>query len=119
MMSCMRRSSPWNEKHGSLMDKAVSQLTPLLLFKSYLLVWDLQKLQDHGVRTHVPQQPLLLLPALPTGQTFLDAQLAEPKQDLNKRRKKMKQNNFCETEVFKPGNDVQAISKISTSLTTL
>lgn len=32
--------------------------------------------------THVPQQPLLLFLALPTRQTFLDTQPAEPQQDL-------------------------------------
>lgn len=37
------------------------------------------------MRAHVPQQPLLLLPALPDGDTLLHTQLAKAKQDLEKR----------------------------------
>lgn len=32
---------------------------------SYLLIGDLQQFKHHGMSAHVPQQPLLLLPALP------------------------------------------------------
>lgn len=32
---------------------------------SYLLIGDLQQFEHHSMSSHVPQQPLLLLPALP------------------------------------------------------
>lgn len=32
---------------------------------SHLLIGDLQQFEHHGMSAHVPQQPLLLLPALP------------------------------------------------------
>lgn len=51
-----------------------------------LLVRDLQQLQHHGVRAHVPEQPLLLLPALAPRRALLHAQLAEPDQDLGEQR---------------------------------
>lgn len=49
-----------------------------------LLVGDLQQLQHHRVRAHVPQQALLLLAALAHGRALLHAQLAEPDQDLRR-----------------------------------
>lgn len=50
--------------------------------KPHLLVRDLQQLQHHGVSPHVPQESLLLLPALPHRGPLLHAELAEPQQDL-------------------------------------
>lgn len=85
------------------------------LIQSYLLVWDLQQLQDHGVRPHVPQQPLLLLPALPAREAFLDAELAEPQQDLGKKGDQFRCNSFS-LETMCVSN---VMNKISTSFTTL
>lgn len=48
----------------------------------YLLIGDLEELQDHSMSPHVPQKPLLLFFALPTRETFLDTEPAETKQDL-------------------------------------
>lgn len=77
------------EEHSCLMlARLPFSGAPVLFSEGYLLVWDLQELQDHGVRPHVPQQPLLLLPALPTREAFLDAQLAEPQQDLERKKEK-------------------------------
>lgn len=73
--------------------EAAFQRSPRSFSEGYLLVWDLQELQDHGVRPHVPQQPLLLLPALPTREAFLDAQLAEPQQDLERKKEKEKERH--------------------------
>lgn len=49
-----------------------------------LLVGDLQQLQHHGMGAHVPEQPLLLLPALAPRCALLHAQLAQPDQDLGR-----------------------------------
>lgn len=76
------------------MREATSIAEPRSFTQSYLLVWDLQQLQDHGVRPHVPQQPLLLLPALPAREAFLDAELAEPQQDLGKKGDQFRRNSF-------------------------
>lgn len=52
---------------------------------AHLLVGDLQQLQHHGVRAHVPQKPLLLLPAFPHGRALLDTEFAEADQNLSER----------------------------------
>ena len=49
---------------------------------AHLLVGDLQQLQHHGVGAHVPEQALLLLPALPHGCTLLNTEFAESDQNL-------------------------------------
>lgn len=53
--------------------------------KPNLFVRDLQQLQHNRMSSHVPQKPLLLLTAFPDWGTFLNAELAEPQQDLEKR----------------------------------
>ena len=52
---------------------------------THLLVGDLQQLEHHCVRAHVPEQALLLLLALPHGGALLHAEFAEPNQDLSER----------------------------------
>jgi len=52
--------------------------------KPNLLVRDLQQLQNNRVSSHVPQKSLLLLTALPDRGAFLNTQLAQPQEDLQK-----------------------------------
>lgn len=52
---------------------------------SHLLIGDLQQFKHHGMSTHVPQQPLLLLPALPHWSALLHTQLAKSNQNLRGR----------------------------------
>lgn len=56
---------------------------------AYLLVGDLQQLQHHGVGAHVPEQALLLLPALPHGCALLNTEFAETDQNLAGRKIKV------------------------------
>lgn len=49
---------------------------------AHLLVGDLQQLQHHGMGAHVPEQALLLLPALPHRGALLDTEFAESNQNL-------------------------------------
>lgn len=53
---------------------------------AHLLVGNLQQLQHHGVRAHVPQQALLLLPALPHRRALLNTEFAQPNQNLSERK---------------------------------
>jgi len=53
--------------------------------KPNLFIRDLQQFKHNCVSSHVPQQSLLLLAALPDRGALLDTQLAEPEQDLEKR----------------------------------
>lgn len=53
---------------------------------AHLLVGDLQQLQHHGMGTHVPEQALLLLPALPHRGALLDTEFAESNQNLVQRK---------------------------------
>lgn len=53
--------------------------------KPNLFIRDLQQFQHNCVGSHVPQESLLLLTAFPDGSAFLNAELAEPQQDLEKR----------------------------------
>lgn len=52
--------------------------------KPNLFVRDLQQLQHNRMSSHVPQKSLLLFPAFPDRGAFLNTQLAEPQQDLEK-----------------------------------
>lgn len=52
---------------------------------SHLLVGDLQQLQHHSMGTHVPQQSLLLLPALPHRRALLNTELAKSNQNLREK----------------------------------
>lgn len=49
---------------------------------AHLLVGNLQQFQYHSMGTHVPQQALLLLPALPHSRALLNTQSAESDQNL-------------------------------------
>lgn len=53
--------------------------------KPNLFIGDLQQFKHNCMCSHVPQQSLLLLAALADRGALLDAQLAEPQQDLEKR----------------------------------
>ena len=74
---------------------------------AHLLVGDLQQLQHHGVGAHVPEQALLLLPALPHGCALLNTEFAESDQNLVGRKIKVSPQS---TSLFwgsnlQPGHD--------------
>lgn len=75
-----RNPPPWSSSRGVWLQGGGD---------AHLLVGDLQQLQHHGVGAHVPEQALLLLPALPHRCALLNTEFAESDQNLEGRKVKV------------------------------